>query len=170
MDINKYSDRAKEIISAAQSIAMRLNNQRLVPEHLLKALLEDRDGLVTNLIRSSGGDPAAVMIMVDSELSKMPKITGSEELFMSPEVARILTGAEDIATKAGDSFVTAERLFQALLASSSTISKKLNEAGVTLQGITGAVEGLRKGRKADSAGAEQGYQALKKYTRDLTAA
>ena len=170
MDINKYSDRAKEIISAAQSIAMRLNNQRLVPEHLLKALMEDRDGLVQNLIRSSGGDPAVVMIMVDSELSKMPKITGSEELYMSPEVARILTGAEDIATKAGDSFVTAERLFQALLASSSTISKKLNEAGVTLQGITGAVEGLRKGRKADSAGAEQGYQALKKYTRDLTAA
>ncbi len=170
MDINKYSDRAKEIISAAQSIAMRLNNQRLVPEHLLKALLEDRDGLVANLIRSSGGDPGAVTMMVDSELSKMPKITGSEELYMSPEVARILTGAEDIATRGGDSFVTAERLFQALLASNSTISRKLNEAGVTLQGINGAVEGLRKGRKADSAGAEQGYQALKKYTRDLTAA
>ncbi|NDE90233.1 MAG: ATP-dependent chaperone ClpB, partial [Alphaproteobacteria bacterium] len=170
MDINKYSDRAKEIISAAQGVAVRLSHQRLVPEHLLKALLDDREGLVNNLIRSSGGDPGAVMIVVDSELSKIPKITGSEELYMAPDVARILTGAEDIATKSGDSFITAERLFQALLASGSPLARKLNEAGVTLQGITGAVDGMRKGRKADSAGAEQGYQALKKYTRDLTAA
>lgn len=170
MDINKYSDRAKEIISAAQGIALRLHNQRFVPEHLLKALLEDREGLVNNLIRSSGGDPGAVMMIVDVELAKLPKITGSEELYMAPDVARILTGAEDIATKGGDSFVTAERLFQALLASPSAMSRKLNEAGVTLQNINGAVEGMRKGRKADSAGAEQGYQALKKYTRDLTAA
>ncbi|HVY12952.1 MAG TPA: AAA family ATPase, partial [Alphaproteobacteria bacterium] len=168
MDINRYSDRAKEIIGAAQALALRLNHQRVLPEHLMKALLDDREGLAGNLIRASGGDPGALNIVVDGELKKAPVVQGGE-VFVSPDLARVLTAAEDLAQKAGDSYVTAERLLLALLSSPSSLSKKLAEAGLSAQSLTRAVEEMRKGRRADSANAEQGYDALKKYARDLTA-
>jgi ATP-dependent Clp protease ATP-binding subunit ClpB len=169
MDINRYSERAKEIIGAAQSLALRMNHQRVVPEHLMKALLDDREGLAANLIRAAGGDPSAVAIVVEGELKKLPIVQGGE-VYASPDLARVLTTAEDLATKAGDSFVTAERLLLALLSVPNTLSKQMTAAGLSPQNLSQAIEQMRKGRTADSATAEEGYDALKKYTRDLTEA
>jgi ATP-dependent Clp protease ATP-binding subunit ClpB len=169
MDLKLYSDRAKEIIDAAQTLALRMNHQRVVPEHLMKALLDDREGLAANLIRAAGGDPSAAAIVVDGELKKMPVVEGGE-VYLSPDLARIFTQAEDLARKAGDSFVTAERLLLAILSAPNSLSKKLAEARISPQTISQAIEGMRKGRTADNANAEQSYDALKKYTRDLTQA
>jgi ATP-dependent Clp protease ATP-binding subunit ClpB len=169
MDLKLYSDRAKEIIDAAQTLALRMNHQRVVPEHLMKALLDDREGLAANLIRAAGGDPSAAAIVVDGELKKLPVVEGGE-VYLSPDLARIFTQAEDLARKAGDSFVTAERLLLAALSAPNSLSKKLAGAGISPQTLSQAVESFRKGRTADSANAEQSYDALKKYTRDLTQA
>ncbi|MBI3418870.1 MAG: ATP-dependent chaperone ClpB [Proteobacteria bacterium] len=168
MDITKYSDRAKEIIDAAQNVALRMHHQRVMPEHLLKALLDDAEGLAGNLIRAAGGDPGALAIIVDGELKKLPVVEGSE-MYLAPDLARVFVTAEDLAQKAGDSFVTAERLLLAILESPSALSKKLGAAGVSPQNLRQAIEAMRQGRKADSAAAEGSYDALKKYTRDLTA-
>jgi ATP-dependent Clp protease ATP-binding subunit ClpB len=169
MDPKLYSDRAKEIIDAAQTLALRMNHQRVVPEHLMKALLDDREGLSANLIRAAGGDPSAAAIVVDGELKKLPVVEGGE-VYLSPDLARIFTQAEDLARKAGDSFVTAERLLLAVLSAPNSLSKQLAGAGLSSQGLSQAIEAFRKGRTADSANAEQSYDALKKYTRDLTQA
>ena len=173
MDLEKYTERSKGFVQSAQNLALRSGHQRLAPEHLAKVLLEDKEGLCANLIRAAGGDPKIVLAAVDAELNKQPKVEGSGagQVYLGPELARIFDQAEKIAEKAGDSYVTVERLLLALAMASDTPSGKALAAGqVTPQTLNGAIENLRKGRKAESASAEEGYDALKKYARDLTEA
>ena len=172
MEFEKYTERSKGFIQSAQALALRSGHQRLTPEHLLKILLEDKEGLCGNLIRAAGGDPQAVLSAVETELSRQPRVEGSGagQVYLSPEIARVFEQAEQIAEKAGDSFVTVERLLLALaLANQTPAGKALAAGGVTPQKLNAAIEDLRKGRKADSASAEEGYDALKRYARDLTA-
>src|ERR1051326_8383916 len=171
MELEKYTERSKGFIQSAQNLALRSGHQRLSPEHLLKVLLEDKEGLCANLIRAAGGDPQPVLLAVDAELNKQPKVEGSGagQVYMSPELARLFDQAEKIAQKAGDSYVTVERLLLALAMASDTPAGKALAAGhVTPQTLNAAIENVRKGRKADSPSAEEGYDALKKYARDLT--
>ncbi|HTT81287.1 MAG TPA: Clp protease N-terminal domain-containing protein, partial [Stellaceae bacterium] len=173
MDLEKYTERSKGFIQSAQGMALRGGHQRLLPEHLAKVLLEDKEGLCANLIRAAGGDPKAVLAQVEAELAKQPRVEGSGagQVYMSPELARIFDQAEQVADKAGDSYVTVERLLLALaLAKETATGKALAAAGVTPQSLNAAIEQIRKGRKAESAAAEEGYDALKKYARDLTEA
>ena len=173
MDIEKYTERSRGFIQAAQGLAQRSGHQRLTPEHILKVLLDDREGLAANLIRASGGDPARALGSVEAALAKQPKVEGggAGQLYMAPETARLFESAEKIAEKAGDSYVTAERLLLALaMASGTPAAEALAKAGVNAQGLNAAINDLRKGRKAESASAEDSYDALKKYARDLTAA
>jgi ATP-dependent Clp protease ATP-binding subunit ClpB len=173
MELEKYTERSKGFIQSAQNLALRSGHQRLSPEHLLKVLLEDKEGLCANLIRAAGGDPQPVLLAVDAELNKQPKVEGSGagQVYMSPELARLFDQAEKIAEKAGDSYVTVERLLLALAMASDTPAGKALAAGhVTPQTLNAAIENVRKGRKADSPSAEEGYDALKKYARDLTQA
>ncbi|MDR6769552.1 ATP-dependent chaperone ClpB [Azospirillum sp. BE72] len=173
MDFEKYTERSRGFIQAAQTLAVRRGHQRLTPEHLLKTLLDDKEGLAANLIRAAGGDPKAALSAVDAELDKLPKVEGSGagQLYLTPELSRVFEQAEKVAEKAGDSFVTAERILLALAMADGTPSgKALKSAGVTPQALNTAINDIRKGRTADSASAEQGYDALKKYARDLTAA
>src|ERR1700732_1761194 len=159
MELEKYTERSKGFVQSAQNLALRSGHQRLTPEHLLKVLLEDKEGLCANLIRAAGGD-------------KQPKVEGSGagQVYMSPELARVFDQAEKIAEKAGDSYVTVERLLLALaMASETPAGKALAAGGVTPQKLNAAIEEVRKGRKADTASAEEGYDALKRYARDLTA-
>ncbi len=173
MNPEKYTERARGFIQAAQSIAQREGHQQLTPSHVLKALMDDADGLCANLIRTAGGDPAAVAAGVEETLRKLPKVEGSgaSGLYLGRETARLFDAAEKLAEKSGDSYVTVERLLLALaLASGSDTAKLLQHAGVTPQSLNAAIEDLRKGRAADSPSAEASYDALKKYARDLTAA
>jgi ATP-dependent Clp protease ATP-binding subunit ClpB len=172
MDQEKYTERSRGFIQSAQTLALRSGHQRLVPEHLLKVLLEDKEGLAANLIRAAGGDPAAALLAVERELAKLPRVEGSGagQVYLSPEIARVFEQAETVAEKAGDSFVTAERLLLALtLAAGTPSARVLKDAGITAQSLNKAIEEVRKGRRADSATAEDSYDALKKYARDLTA-
>ncbi len=172
MEFEKYTERSKGFVQSAQGLALRSGHQRLTPEHLLKILLEDKEGLCANLIRAAGGDPQAVLRAVETELGRQPRVEGSGagQVYLSPEIARVFEQAEQIAEKAGDSFVTVERLLLALaLARETPAGKALAAGGVTPQKLNAAIEDLRKGRKADSASAEEGYDALKRYARDLTA-
>ncbi len=171
MDLEKYTERSKGFIQSAQGMALRSGHQRLLPEHLAKVLLEDKEGLCANLIRAAGGDPKAVLAAVEAELARQPRVEGSGagQVYMSPELARVFDQAEQVAEKAGDSYVTVERLLLALaLAKETATAKALAAAGVTPQKLNAAIEQIRKGRKAESASAEEGYDALKKYARDLT--
>ncbi len=173
MNLDQYTERSRGFIESAQGLALRSNHQRFTPEHLLKVLLEDNEGLAANLIRSAGGDPAKALAAVERALAKLPKVEGSGagQVYLAPEMARVFAQAEEIAKKAGDSYVTAERLLLALtLAKGTPSADALAGAGVTAQGLNGAIEQIRQGRQATSANAEQGYDALKKYARDLTAA
>ena len=173
MDFEQYTERSRGFVQAAQTLAVRRGHQRLTPEHLLKTLLDDKEGLAANLIRAAGGDPKAALSAVDAELDKLPKVEGSGagQLYLTPELSRVFEQAEKVAEKAGDSFVTAERILLALAMADGTPSAKaLKAAGVTPQALNTAINDIRKGRTADSASAEQGYDALKKYARDLTAA
>src|ERR1700691_2740541 len=173
MELEKYTERSKGFIQSAQNLALRSGHQRLTPEHLLKVLLEDKEGLCGNLIRAAGGDPAIVLEAVEAELARMPKVEGggAGQVYLSPELARICDDAEKIAEKAGDSFVTVERLLLALAMAKETPSgKALAAAGGTPQSLNAAIEDVRQGRKADSGSAEEGYDALKTYARDLTEA
>jgi ATP-dependent Clp protease ATP-binding subunit ClpB len=173
MEFEKYTERSKGFIQSAQGLALRSGHQRLTPEHLLKILLEDKEGLCANLIRAAGGDPQAVLKAVETELGKQPRVEGSGagQVYLGPEIARVFEQAERIAEKAGDSFVTVERLLLALgMARETAAGRALAAAGVTPQKLNAAIEDLRKGRKADSPSAEEGYDALKRYARDLTAA
>src|SRR6202165_2472124 len=173
MEMEKYTDRAKGFLQSAQTMALRRGHQRLTPEHLLKVLLEDSEGLCANLIRAAGGDPKAALQAVDAELDRLPKVEGSGagQVYMSPELARVFEQAEQLAKRAGDNFVTLERLLLALARAAGTgASKALAAARIDPQSLNRAIEDVRKGRKADSASAEEGYDALKKYTRDLTEA
>jgi ATP-dependent Clp protease ATP-binding subunit ClpB len=172
MDIEKYTERSKGFVQAAQGLAQRRGHQQLTPEHLLKVLLDDKEGLAANLIRAAGGNPQAVHGAVDAALDKLPRIEGSGagQLYLAPETARLFNEAEKVAEKAGDSFVTVERLLLAMtLLKQTAAAKALAAAGITAQNLNRAIEEIRKGRRADSATAEEGYDALKKYARDLTA-
>src|ERR1700730_459612 len=171
MEMEQYTDRAKGFLQSAQTMALRRGHQRLTPEHLLKVLLDDAQGLCANLIPAAGGDPKAALQAVDAELERLPRVEGSGagQVYMSPELARVFEQAEQLAQKAGDNFVTVERLLLALAAAAGTgAAKAIAAARVNPQSLNRAVEDVRKGRKADSASAEEGYDALKKYTRDLT--
>src|SRR5712672_2459871 len=171
MEMEKYTDRAKGFLQSAQTMALRRGHQRLTPEHLLKVLLEDAEGLCANLIRAAGGDPKAALQAVDADLDKLPRVEGSGagQVYMSPELARVFEQAEQLAKRAGDNFVTVERLLLALAAAAGTgAAKALAAARIDPQSLNRAIEDVRKGRRADSASAEEGYDALKKYARDLT--
>src|SRR5258707_276844 len=173
MEFEKYTDRAKGFLQSAQNLALRRGHQRVTREHLLKILLEGPEGLCANLIRAAGGDPKAALTAVDGELERLPRVEGSGagQVYMSPELARAFEQAEQLAQKAGDNFVTVERLLLALAAAAGTgAAKAIAAARVNPQSLNRAIEDVRKGRKADSASAEEGYDALKKYTRDLTEA
>ncbi|MGB0748039.1 MAG: ATP-dependent chaperone ClpB [Magnetospiraceae bacterium] len=171
MDFEKFTERSRGFLQNAQTLAMRRGHQQLVSDHLLKALLEDPDGLCAGLIQEAGGDSAAVDRAVELALGKLPKVEGAAQLYMAPELAKILDQAQTVAEKAGDSFVTVEYLLLALaLAQGSDASKTLKAHGVTPQSLNTAITALRKGRKANSSSAEDSYDALDKYTRDLTAA
>ncbi len=171
MNLEKFTERSRGFIQAAQTIAMREDHQKLTPEHLLKALLDDDQGLAANLIKRAGGEPGIVREAVELALEKMPKVTGDTgQVYMDSQTAKVLDEAEKIAKKAGDSFVPVERLLTALALVKSKAKEALEAGAVTAQNLNTAINDLRKGRTADSASAEEGYDALKKYARDLTEA
>ncbi|WP_295214816.1 ATP-dependent chaperone ClpB [uncultured Brevundimonas sp.] len=173
MNLEKFTDRAKGFLQAAQTVAIRNNHQRISPEHILKALLDDDQGMASGLIAAAGGDARRANAETDAALAKVPSVSGSgaqSSPGLDNDTVRLLDQAEQIATKAGDSFVTVERLLLALTLSSGAAGKALTTAGVTPQGLNAAIEKLRGGRTADTAGAEDRYDALKKFARDLTAA
>jgi ATP-dependent Clp protease ATP-binding subunit ClpB len=173
MNFEKYTERSRGFIQSAQTLALRTGHQRFQPEHILKVLLDDKEGLAAGLIRAAGGDPAKALQGAEAELGKIAKVEGpgAGQIYLAPETARLFEQAEEIAERAGDSYVTAERLLLALALAQGTAAEKiLSGAGVTAQGLNKAINDLRKGRKADSASAENQYDALKKYTRDLTQA
>jgi ATP-dependent Clp protease ATP-binding subunit ClpB len=170
MDIEKFTERSRGFIQSAQGLALRSGNQQFTPEHLLKVLLDDDEGLASRLIRAAGGNDGAVRQANDQALAKLPKVEGgSGQVYLSGEMARMLDSAEQAAKKAGDSFVTAEYLLLSLAMTGET-GRILKTAGVTPQGLNKAIADLRQGRSADSATAENSYDALKKYARDLTEA
>jgi ATP-dependent Clp protease ATP-binding subunit ClpB len=171
MDIEKFTERARGFIQSAQGLALRFNNQYFTPEHLLKVLIDDEEGLAARLIAAAGGKPEQVRDGVAHALAKIAKVegSGSGQVYLAPETARLFDAAEQAAKKAGDSFVTAEYLLLALAMVAGTPSAKmLKDAGVTPQNLNKAIADLRKGHTADSATAENQYDALKKYARDLT--
>jgi ATP-dependent Clp protease ATP-binding subunit ClpB len=173
MDIEKFTDRARGFLQAAQTIAIRDYHQRVTAEHLLKALLDDDQGAAAGLITAAGGDPKVARLSVEGELAKQPKVTGGgaagqQPQFM-PDIVRVLDSAQQLATKAGDEFVAQDRLLQALAASETQAGRALRAAGADAQRLEKAVADLRKGRTVDSQNAEQQFEALKKYARDLTA-
>ena len=172
MDFEKYTERSRGFIQSAQSLALREGHQRFSPEHLLKVLLDDEEGLAAGLIRASGGDPRLALAQVEAALAKMPKVSGggAGQVYLAPETARVFDAAQKLADKAGDSFISAERMLQALAMEASAAATALKNASVTPQGLNEAINDIRKGRTADSASAEQAYDALKKYARDLTEA
>lgn len=171
MNIDIYSDRAKQAIQSAQSLALARRHQQLAPEHILKVLLEERDGLTRALIQSAGGRPDEVDKALDAAFTRIPKVEGgSGQLYMKPDTARVFAEAEQGAKAAGDAFVTTERLLIALAKEGGDAAKLLKDAGVTAKGLEDAATAVRKGRTADSASAEEGYDALKRYARDLTQA
>jgi len=170
MDFEKFTERSKGFVQAAQTIAQRESHQRFMPEHLLKALLDDEQGMAGNLIKSAGGDPVAALRAVDASLGKLPKVGGTDQLYMDGKTNKVLDEAAQLAKKAGDSFVTVERMLTALAIVKSDAATALKEAGVTAQSLNAAINKIRGGRTADSASAEDTYEALKKYARDLTEA
>jgi ATP-dependent Clp protease ATP-binding subunit ClpB len=172
MDFEKYTERSRGFIQSAQARALREGHQRFSPEHLLKVLLDDEEGLAAGLIKAAGGDSRLALKETEAILAKTPKVSGggAGQVYLSPEMARVFEGAQKLAQKAGDSYVSAERLLQALAVEPSEASKALKKAGVTAQSLNEAINAIRKGRTADTASAEQGYDALKKYARDLTEA
>jgi ATP-dependent Clp protease ATP-binding subunit ClpB len=171
MKIDLHSDRAKQAVQSAQSLALAKGHQQLGPEHLLKVLLEEKDGLSRALIQSAGGRPDAADAATDTLLAKTPRVDGAGgQLYMKPDLARVFNAAEDGAKKAGDAFVTTERLLIALAKEGGDAARILKDAGASAQGLETAAAAVRKGRTADSASTEDGYDALKRYARDLTQA
>jgi len=173
MNLEKYTERARGFVQAAQSLALREGHQQFTPEHVLKVLLDDEEGLAAGLIDRAGGNSRQALRQVEAALAKLPKVEGSGagQIYMAPATARLFDNAEKIAQKAGDSYVTVERLLLALAMEKGTEAAKiLANAGVSAQTLNAAINDIRKGRTADSASAENQYDALKKYTRDLTEA
>ena len=172
MNIEKFTDRARGFIQAAQTIALREGHQRFLPEHILKALLDDSEGLAANLIARAGGDAKRALDAVDASLAKQPKVQGGgDQIYMDGATAKLLDQAEKLAEKAGDAYVPAERLLTAIaMAKGTDAAKALTDAGATPQALNAAINEIRKGRTADTASAEEGYDALKRFARDLTEA
>ncbi|PEQ13950.1 ATP-dependent chaperone ClpB [Novosphingobium sp. PC22D] len=174
MNLEKFTDRAKGFLQAAQTVAIRLNHQRIQPEHVLKALLDDSEGMAAGLIQRAGGNPKIAVTELDAALAKVPAVSGggaSGAPGLDGDTIRVLDQAEQAAEKSGDSYVTVERLLLALtLATNSPAGKALKSANLTPQGLEEAITQLRGGRKADSASAEESYDAMTKYARDLTEA
>ncbi len=174
MNLEKFTDRAKGFLQSAQTVAIRMSHQRIAPEHLLKALLEDSEGMAAGLIKAAGGDASVAVRETDAALARVPAVSGSGAQAspgLDNDAVRVLDSAEQIAQKAGDSFVTVERLLLALvLASTTAAGKALSAAGVKAEALNGAINQLRGGRSADTATAEDRYDALKKFARDLTEA
>ncbi len=172
MDQEKYTDRVRGFLQSAQMLALRSGHQRFVPEHILKVLLDDEEGLAANLISSAGGDPRLALRETEAALAKLPKVegAGAGQIYLAPETARVFEQAEKLAKKAGDSYVAAERLLQALAMAGGEAATILKRAGLSQNALNDAINRLRKGRTADNAGAEGAYDALKKYARDLTQA
>src|SRR6056297_3505707 len=171
MDLNKFTERSRGFIQAAQTIAMRESHQKLAPEHLLKALMDDSEGLASNLIRRAGGTPERVVQALDLALGKIPQVSGdSGQTYMDQQTGKVLAEAEKLAQKAGDSFVPVERILTALAVVKSPAKDALEQGNITAQKLNEAINDLRKGRTADSASAEDTYEALEKYAHDLTKA
>ncbi|PRZ49653.1 ATP-dependent chaperone ClpB [Tritonibacter scottomollicae] len=169
MDLNKFTERARGFVQAAQTVALREGHQRLTPEHILKALLDDDQGMVTNLISRAGGDPKRVAESVEAAMGKLPKVSGDAgQIYLDGQTARVLDEATKVAEKAGDSFVPVERMLTALALVKSKAKEALEAGNVTAQKLNEAINDIRQGRTADSATAEDSYEALKKYTQDLT--
>ena len=174
MDLEKLTDRARGFLQAAQTIAVRENHQRITPAHYAKALLDDEQGMAVGLINAAGGDGAAARREIDALVAKQPAVTGSgatQAPGIDGDLIRLLDQAQEIATKANDSYVTVERILLAMaLAKNTDVGGALAKAGLTPQNLNAAIDKLRGGRTADTQGAEDRYDALKKYARDLTAA
>jgi ATP-dependent Clp protease ATP-binding subunit ClpB len=174
MNLEKFTDRAKGFLQSAQTVAIRMNHQRIAPEHILKALLEDEQGMAAGLIQAAGGDAKRAVSDTDAALTKIPAVSGSgaqQTPGLDNDTVRVLDSAEQVAHRAGDSFVTVERLLLALaLAQTTAAGKALANAGVTAEGLNAAITDLRGGRTADTASAEDRYDALRKFARDLTQA
>ena len=170
MDLSKFTERARGFIQAAQTIAIRENHQRILPEHILKALLDDDQGFASNLVTRSGGDAKVVRDHVATTLAKLPKVEGGAQAYVDNQTVKVIGEAEDLAKKAGDQFVPAERMLTALAIVKSGAKNALKAGGVSAQSLNSAINDIRKGRTADSANAEEGYNALGKYAQDLTEA
>jgi ATP-dependent Clp protease ATP-binding subunit ClpB len=171
MNLEKFTDRARGFLQAAQTIAQREDHQKLLPEHLLKALLDDEQGMATSLIGRAGGAPERVREKLEAALAKLPKITGDTgQLYLDGQTAKVLGEAEKLAEKAGDSFVAVERMLTALAMVKSGAKDALDAGAVNAQALNAAINDMRKGRTADSASAEDTYEALKNTRRDLTKA
>jgi ATP-dependent Clp protease ATP-binding subunit ClpB len=171
MNFEKFTDRARGFVQAAQTIAQREDHQKLAPEHVLKALMDDEQGLASNLIARAGGEPARVVEALDVAMGKLPKVTGDAgQLYLDGQTTKVLSEAEKLAEKGGDSFVPVERLLTALAMVKSAAKNALEAGGVNAQSLNAAINDIRKGRTADSASAEDNYEALSKYARDLTEA
>ncbi|MBT5266435.1 MAG: AAA family ATPase, partial [Rhodospirillaceae bacterium] len=171
MDFEKLSDRSRGFLQSAQTFALGQGHQRLTTEHVLKVLLDDKEGLCAGLLEKSGGDVQRARLGVEAELGKIPKVEGggAGQVYLAPETARVLEVASEASEKAGDSYVTVEYLFLALaMADGTPTARILADAGMTPQALNTVISELRKGRKADSATAENSYDSLEKYTRDLT--
>src|SRR5271166_2244843 len=171
MDIEKFTERSRGLLQAAQTIAIREFHQQITPQHLLKALLDDEEGAAAGLIKTAGGDPKAALAAVEAELARQPKVQGSGagQPQITPELARVLDAAQQGATKAGDDYVAQDRLLVAIAASDTPAARALRNAGANPQALEKAVNDIRKGRKVDSPNAESNFDALKKYARDITA-
>ena len=173
MNLEKFTDRAKGFLQSAQTVAIRMNHQRISPTHLLKALLEDEEGMAAGLIQRAGGEAALAVNAVDAALAKVPAVTGGgaqDTPGLDNDTVRVLDQAEQIAEKAGDSYVTVEMLLVALSLAAGAAGEAMKAASVTPQSLNSAIDQLRGGRKADSANAESSYDAMEKYARDLTQA
>ena len=174
MNLEKFTDRAKGFLQAAQTLAIRLNHQRITPEHVLKVLLEDSEGMASGLIQRAGGNAVLAQAEVDRALAKIASVSGAgaqNSPGLDNDTVRLLDQAEQIAGKSGDSFVTVERILVALtLATTTAAGQALKTANVTAPALEAAISALRGGRNADSASAENAYDAMKKYARDLTEA
>lgn len=171
MNFEKFTDRAKGFLQSAQTVAIRMNHQRITPLHLLKALLEDDEGMAAGLIQRAGGEASLAVSAVDIGLSKIPQVTGSGAQStpgLDNDAVRVLDSAEQLADKAGDSYVTVERLLTALAMAPDSTRDAMKAASVTPQGLNAAIEQLRGGKRADSANAEANYDAMEKFARDLT--
>ena len=172
MDFEKFTERARGFVQAAQMIAVREYHQQITPEHLLKAFLDDEEGAASGLIRAAGGDPAAVRLAADAAIGKLPKVQGSGagQPQITPDLVRVLDAAQQMAQKAGDEYVAQDRVLVALAASGTPAGRALTSAGASAQALEKAVADIRKGRTVTSANAEQTFDALKKYARDVTEA